>query len=279
MPLFRFGPVAILLGCLLPSQSHADTAIFSSDFNSAIPAAITPGAAALTGVQGFAGLGPPSSQFGGMFLRSPTGNVVTLTLSGLPSHASIGLDFLFAAIDSLDGTGTFPQGDFFKVTLDGVQVFRESFANAIASQIQSYVPPPGVQLARRVNLGFSVGDYFLDSAYDLGADPAFQHLSHSASTAIVTFQMEGPGIQPLTDESWAVDNLRVTVAGSCPGDFNHDGLVDDLDFSIFVVAYDTLDCADPGMPAGCPADLNGDHLVDDSDFVIFAAAYDALVCP
>ncbi len=66
---------------------------------------------------------------------------------------------------------------------------------------------------------------------------------------------------------------------NCPADLNGDGQVDDADFSIFVVAYNLLDCADPAMPAGCPADLNGDGIVDDADFVNFVAAYNELLCP
>jgi len=65
----------------------------------------------------------------------------------------------------------------------------------------------------------------------------------------------------------------------CPGDLNSDGYVDDSDFVVFVSGYDTLDCADPAMPANCPADLNFDGFVDDADFVIFVGAYNALVCP
>jgi len=100
---------------------------------------------------------------------------VTLSLTGLQEHTAINLGFLFAAIDSLDGTGSFPSGDYFKVTLDGKTIFRESFANATTSQIQSYVPPPGVQLARYKDLGFSgPGSYYTDSAYDMNSDPVFQ---------------------------------------------------------------------------------------------------------
>lgn len=67
--------------------------------------------------------------------------------------------------------------------------------------------------------------------------------------------------------------------GPCPADLNSDGVVDDADFSIFVVQYDVLDCADIGMPSGCSADLNSDLLVDDQDFSIFVVAYDAVLCP
>ena len=192
--------------------ANADTLAFSTDFNSTLASSISPGTGLLTGVQGYSGLGPSGNQFGGSFLRSETGNIVTLTLTGLQAHSAISVGFLFAAIDSLDGTGSFPSGDYFRVTLDGQQIFRESFANATPYQFQSYVPPAGVELARHVNLGFSgPGSFYTDSAYNLAADPAFMNLAHSASTATFTFQIQGVGIQDLNDESWAMDNLRVSV--------------------------------------------------------------------
>lgn len=203
---FRLAPTLLLL-----STAAAQTVVFDTDFTS-LPAAIAPAAAQLEPVQGFAGLGPAGRQFGGTFLRSPTGNPVTLTLSGLPPHNALRLDFLFAAIDSLDGTGAFPSGDFLAIRIDGNTFFRESFANALPSQVQSYVPPPGVELARHQDLGFTgPGSFYTDSAYWLGGDPAFQQIGHSASTLSITWEIEGPGIQPLGDESWAIDGLTVSV--------------------------------------------------------------------
>ncbi|MBX3381005.1 MAG: hypothetical protein KF805_13005 [Phycisphaeraceae bacterium] len=73
--------------------------------------------------------------------------------------------------------------------------------------------------------------------------------------------------------------LSLRFGPACPCDLNDDGLVDDADFTLFVGAYNTLDCADPSMPAGCPSDFNGDGLVDDTDFTIFVPAYNDLVCP
>ena len=186
--------------------------VFYSDFNGTLPAEIAPGTATLTGVQGYAGYGPTGNQFSGNFLRSATGNTVTLYLTGLPTHDTISLEFLFAAIDSLDGTGTFPAGDFFKIVFDGATLFSESFANATPSQIQSYVPPAGVELARHVDLGFAgPGGYYTDSAYNLGADPRFANFAHTGSTATIDFFIFGVGNQTLDDESWAMDNLRVSV--------------------------------------------------------------------
>ena len=207
----------ILFLCLASTvaSSRAQTAIvFTNNFDGPLPAEIAPGAALLTGVQGYAGLGPTGNKFGNFFLRSATANVITLTLNQLPPHQTLNLTMLFAAIDSLDGTGTFPSGDYFKVTLDATVVFRESFANAVPSQFQSYVAPPGGELARHMDLGFSgPGSYYTDSAYDFGVDSRFQGLAHTNSTAVLTFQIEGVGNQDLNDESWAMDNLGVSVSG------------------------------------------------------------------
>ncbi len=186
--------------------------VFSTDFNGALAPEISAGTATLTGVQGYAGLGPTGNQFGGNFLRSATGNTVSLNLTNLPAHDTISLKFLFAAIDSLDGTGEFPQGDFFKIVFDGNTLFSESFANATTSQIQSYTPPTGVELARRQDLGFTQGEFFFDSAYNLGADPTFSDFAHTGSSALIQFFVFGPGNQSLDDESWAMDNLEVSVS-------------------------------------------------------------------
>jgi hypothetical protein len=67
--------------------------------------------------------------------------------------------------------------------------------------------------------------------------------------------------------------LKLTIgAPPCVGDLNKDAVVDDLDFQIFVIAYDILDCGDPGMPVGCPSDLNRDGFVDDLDFQRFVVS-------
>ncbi len=196
------------------STAHAaPVTVFSTDFNGVtLPAEFMPGTATLTGVQGYAGLGTTGNQFGGNFLRSATGNVVTLSLNNLPQHDTVSLQFLFAAIDSLDGTGTFPSGDYFRIVFDGTVLFSESFANATPTQVQSYVPPASVELARHVDLGFQgPGGHYTDSAYNLGADPRFLNFAHTGSSAQIDLFIFGEGNQGLDDESWAMDNLRVSV--------------------------------------------------------------------
>jgi len=190
-------------------ESVADIGFDGSD---TLPANLDPGTAVLTPSQGYEPLGREGNRFGSTFLRGPTGTVITLTLTELPPHQTLSLSLLFAAIDSLDGEGTFPAGDYFKITLDDVIIFRESFANAIDTQIQSYDPPAEVVLARHQDLGFQgPGGYYTDSAYDFGLDPALQAIAHTASTATLKFELEGEGVQSIDDESWAIDNVRVTA--------------------------------------------------------------------
>lgn len=65
----------------------------------------------------------------------------------------------------------------------------------------------------------------------------------------------------------------------CPPDLDHDGIVADSDFELFIVAYNTNDCASAEMRPGCQADLNRDGAVGDADFQLFVGSYNALVCP
>lgn len=66
-------------------------------------------------------------------------------------------------------------------------------------------------------------------------------------------------------------NVCAAPVAYCAGDFNKDGVVDDADFGLFVVAYNQLNSGG--------GDLNFDTITDDADFSLFAVAYDSLLCP
>jgi len=85
-----------------------------------------------------------------------------------------------------------------------------------------------------------------------------------------------PGYTVNSVQAGIVNNIYTPP---CPADFNHDNQVDDADFTVFVFAYNTLDCADPAMPLGCASDITYDGFVDDADFIAFVGAYNVLVCP
>lgn len=209
----RCSVIGLVLGALLASSPEARAqVVFSSDFESGMPSEISGGG--LEGVQGYAGLGPPGNQFGGQFLRNTTTGSTTLTLSGLPAHTAVDVGFLLAVIDSWDGSsGGFPSGDFFTVRVNGVTVFNESFENSNGGFSASYIPPPGGELAYKVNLGFSVGVSWLDSAYDMTLEPSLQNIPHTSSTLTLELSGGGNGYQGGTDESFAIENLVVDLDG------------------------------------------------------------------
>jgi hypothetical protein len=187
------------------------------------------GAATTEPVGLYAGIGPAGNQFGGQFLRNATGSVsvaqtpTTLTLTGLPVHSTLTLRFLLAAIDTWDGDFSAPGApvpDYFNVTVDGGSVFRQTLSNYRDNVQQSYTPPPGVQLLSRPfpELGWQVrptngGGFpdFGDAAYNLGADPAFANIPHTASSVTIRWFADGSGWQGGDDESWAIDRVAVSV--------------------------------------------------------------------
>lgn len=192
------------------------------------------GYANIQGVQGYAGIGTGSNVFSGNFLQNDSGGTAenpqsippittTLTLTGLPTHTSINVGFLMAAINSWDGlagTHGFAGGNNFNVGINGTLIFAASFDNFFAFN-QDYVPPPGVQLTSRpfTDLGFpdpTGRAFFTDSAYNLGLDPSFNNIPNTSSTLTIDFYSAGPGWQGGTDESWAIENLSISLDDTSP---------------------------------------------------------------
>ena len=203
----------------LPPRSQV---VFSNDFNNGAPAQFT-GVTTTESVQGYDGLGAAGNTFSGTFLRiadggAPTG-VATLTLTDLPAHTSIDLGFLLAIIDTWDGSGTGAAPDIFNVTVDGTPVFAETFTNVNqAGFLQGYQPTvPAADLtpgsARFVDRGFAQVATVGDAAYDMSVEPRLQAIPHTGSTLTIRWFGSGGGLEPVTNESWAIDNVKVTLNG------------------------------------------------------------------
>src|SRR4029450_418137 len=86
-----------------------------------------------------------------------------------------------------------------------------------------YIAPAGGLLSSGVNLGFSNGGYYYrDRAYNMGVDPTFT-VPHTASTVTLGGKLgaiPGPAAnqwQGGGDESWAIDNVRVSVGTTATG--------------------------------------------------------------
>lgn len=192
---------------LLASTSMAQVVeVFNTDFESGLLPEIS-GVASLEGVQGFAGLGHAGNTFGGVFLRNTAVNSATVvTLTDLPTHESISIAFLLAALDSWDSTNGSVSPDYFNVRVDGVLIFQTTFAHASGNI--NYNPPDGGVIAPKASYGF--GGY-VDSGYDMSYEPSLQLIPHTAGTVVIEFIANGAGYQGGSDESFAIDNLSVSV--------------------------------------------------------------------
>ena len=204
----------------LPLATTSQT-IFSTDFNSGVPAQFT-GVTTAEPVQGFSTVvNPNGATFGGNFLRIPVGgtptNQAALTLTGLAAHTSIDLGFLLAIIDSWDGAGPGgAQPDIFNVTVDGQSIFSSTLTNVnLAGYGQGFNPTvPGVDLTPGfAEIAFAVFASVGDSAYFMALEPRFRNIPHTGSTVTIRWFASGVGIEPVVNESWAIDNVQVTLNG------------------------------------------------------------------
>jgi hypothetical protein len=201
-----------LASIALSATVRADsTQVFFTNFDGGVPPEIT-GETIVQPVGGFNGLGNGLNVFSGDLHNnlSINGEVATrLTLEGLPPHNSIDINFLLAVIDSWEGT---PGPDLLRISIDSAEFFSESFMNT-NNALQSYVAPPMVELSYNSDLAFQPPE---DAAYDMGLDPQFNGIPHTASTLVLSFDGEGAGYGGgAADESFGLDNLEVIVNSIC----------------------------------------------------------------
>ena len=123
----------------------------------------------------------------------------------------------------------------------------------------------------------------LRNAAPTGASPSGLFECPSDADPVTTSQGVRTGLSPDATSGNFVKPPTTLFAFTddafCPWDLNNDGVVDDFDFQVFVLAYNILDCADAGMTLGCPSDFTFDGIVNDDDFLPFVQAYNAVLCP
>ncbi len=205
--------VAALLW-VMPAAA-APLQVYSNNFDGTVTSGggasgVLSGVITTESVASYSGLGPVGNQFGGNMLRNATtGNPASgtiLTLTNLPAHNSIDINFLLAIIDSWDSTNGNPAPDFFNVTLDGAApaLIQHTYANTSGSITNTTGTDIGSGCGTR---GFSG---FCDRAFDTSTEGAL-NVAHSGSTATIRLFASGAGWQGGTDESWGIDNFTVVI--------------------------------------------------------------------
>ena len=212
----RLLPIA--LGVLLHAATAHATVVFSTDFESGLPDEFSSPGATIEPVQDYEGIGHAGNAFAGSFLRYADSTIVDtqLTLTNLPQHDRLTLGFLLAVIDSWDGV------ERLDVSVDDELIFSNSF-NLATEDTSTYGPPPGGLLSASVDLGFSSGTFHgNDRAYDLSLEPVFMDIPHGASSVTITWRVNAVAGSQASywqgggDESWAIDNVTVSVANGEP---------------------------------------------------------------
>ena len=127
------------------------------------------------------------------FLGNFGNETVLLTLNNLPTHSEVRLRFDLYLLDSWDGDATGCCGpDSFRVG------FGSSRTNLLDKTFDSDQPPCD-------QLGFNLG--FCDTIYkNLGSGFSFSHSRES-----LTLNFSARGLQDLDDESWGIDNVKVSL--------------------------------------------------------------------
>ncbi len=218
LPLF----LAVLTLFVLAPRCFADppVVVFSTNFETGLPAQFSAPGAVIEGVQGYSGLGPVGRRFGGNFLHYTSVALfpTTLTVRNLPAHDHVSVKSLLAIIDSWDST------EIMQIWVDGSLRFANRFSLALADTTTYFPAPPGAILSMGTDLGFSLGSYYArDRAYDLGVEPAFLDLPHTADSVVVAWTisaLSGPAAdqwQGGSDESWGIDAVSVEVSSQTTG--------------------------------------------------------------
>lgn len=197
---------AIVATMALPA--HALT-VYSNDFDSAatvgsgVSAVFAPGAGAVV-----PSIAPYFATYGN-FLRSNSNSVATeLTLSSLPGHTAVDVDFVVALLDSWDSRdGGCCSPDNLDLYIDGTKVASYTYNNALGT-IKDI--GGGTLVAEYVQFDGNV--FYSDTVADMAGDPGLV-FAHTGSTLKVGFVASGAGWQGGTDEAWGVDNLHVEVLG------------------------------------------------------------------
>ena len=205
--------VAIILASMISPSSSPALNYYYTDFSNGQTGPEFSGGGSVGSVLGFAGKGSATSTFGDNFLRNAeAGSASThtvLTLEHLEDHVSIDLNFLLGIIDSWEGFSGGREADYFNVAIDGDIIFHQTFDDYYISN-NVYDPPAGTEIPlRAANLGW--GNDFEERAYDLGMDPLFDDIAHSADSLTIEWYASGAGWQGGDNESWGIDNVEVIL--------------------------------------------------------------------
>jgi hypothetical protein len=204
---FVFVPIVLLIG-MASMAGAAPLDVYSNNFDGTevMSPGVTGGMGGSGGIESVQGYG--SYGFSVNLWRNatvnPAGSTI-LSLNNLPAHDSVDISFLLAFIDSWDSTDGTVTPDYFNVKVDGINVLQITANNQSGSVNYGgtlLTPVPRLDLGWNWRWG--------DQGFDMANEPAL-FLAHTGNALSVEFFASGAGWQGTSDESWGIENLKVTV--------------------------------------------------------------------
>ncbi len=211
MPVLRktvLGLAAMAIAAATAPVSAAVVTAASLDFDSAFTAA--PG---VVGVFGAYNPATASGSYSGANGKSWSGNfaskqdtgLVTLNLTGLPTHSMVSVDFLLGFLNSWDSANGTPSPDYLNIFIDGTLVNQLTTTTASGS-VSNY--GGGTLLLDNQQIDTNV--FYSDDLVDM-ATASFLTFAHTASTLTIGWQASGAGYQNYPDEYWGIDDITVKL--------------------------------------------------------------------
>jgi len=203
-------PALLFTACLLPATASHAAVIYENDFQTAVGSEWTH-----TTLQNT----PTPYPFGARsFLGEFSNDTVSLNLSSLSQHNTIHLQFDLYLIRSWDGSSTGTAidygNDIFKLAIgNGTVLLEDTFSNGNPAG-QSFGSaannPYHAGAAEAYSLGYTFYDGIQQSGQVMDSVYRFNfEFTHSAS--LLTLNFSGNGLQSIDDESWGLDNVRVSA--------------------------------------------------------------------
>ncbi|HEV2757654.1 MAG TPA: hypothetical protein VG318_17985 [Actinomycetota bacterium] len=159
---------------------------------------------------------------GRRFLGRFSADTVDLTVDDLPRHRSVQISFDLFIVGSWDGVARGPGlgPDRFQVRADGPDpIFDAAFTNLAPDSItrQSYPLQygagecPGESGGSEADtLGYLFRGTVRDSVYRITTN--VDHVASSVRVRFTGFGLTTPSSEPLSDESWGLDNVMITTS-------------------------------------------------------------------
>jgi hypothetical protein len=194
----------LTVALLLPAQAHA-AVVYSNNFDSAavVAAGVT---ANFTGAGALQDTTPTYTPTYGQIYRSNSSDVRTqITLSNLPTHNRVDLNFFMAFLDSWDSRNGTPAPDNLDLYIDGVLRASYTFNTASGS-----VRDIGGGTLLASDIQFDTNLYYADAIVDMAGDPGLD-FAHTSNTLTVGWVASGNGWQGGTDEAYGLDNINIDV--------------------------------------------------------------------